>query len=67
MKRSLAAVLCTTMLSSPLAAQDNMEKLTNMQKTDATFTFVDQEGERAEALRAIIEHINVPDGFEVSL
>ncbi|MCF3972867.1 PQQ-dependent sugar dehydrogenase [Paracoccus sp. EGI L200073] len=67
MQRSLAAVLCTTMLSSPLAAQDNMDKLTNMQKTDATFAFVDQGGERAEALRAIVEHINVPDGFEVSL
>ena len=47
MKRSLAAMLCTTMLSTPLAAQDNMDKLSNMQKTDATFTFVDQEGSRA--------------------
>jgi glucose/arabinose dehydrogenase len=67
MKRSLAAMLCTTMLSAPVFAQDNMDRLTNMQKTDATFTFVDQGGDRAEALNAIIEHINVPDGFEVSL
>jgi hypothetical protein len=44
-----------------------MDKLTNMQRTDATFTFVDQEGARAEALRDIIQYINVPDGFEVSL
>ena len=66
-KRSLAAMLCTSMLSTPLWAQDNMDKLTNMQKTDATFTFVDQGGERAEALRDIVQHINVPDGFEVSL
>ena len=67
MKRSLAAMLCTTMLSTPLVAQDNIDKLSNMQKTGATFTFVDQEGSRADALKAIVEHINVPDGFEVSL
>ncbi len=67
MKRSLAAMLATSMLSTPLAAQDNMEKLSNMQKTDATFTFVDQDGPRADALKAIVEDINVPDGFEVSL
>jgi glucose/arabinose dehydrogenase len=53
--------------ASIAAAQDNMDKLTNMQKTDATFTFIDQEGDRAEALKAIIPHINVPAGFEVSL
>lgn len=44
-----------------------MDRLTNMQRTDATFTFVDQGGERAEALMDIIQDINVPDGFEVSL
>jgi glucose/arabinose dehydrogenase len=48
-------------------AQDNMEKLGNMQKTDATLTHVEQDGDRAEALRNILQHINVPDGFEVSL
>ncbi|MBP0483407.1 PQQ-dependent sugar dehydrogenase [Sagittula sp. M10.9X] len=48
-------------------AQDNMDKLSNMQRTDATFTHIDQKGDRAEALESIIGHINVPDGFEVSL
>jgi hypothetical protein len=62
-----AGLLLGTMLAGPALAQDNMNKLTNMQKTDATFTFVDQEGDRAEALKAIVEHINVPDDFEVSL
>ena len=66
-KRSLATLLCTSLLSTPLWAQDNIDKLTNMQKTDATFTYVDQEGETADALTAILEHVNVPDGFEVSL
>ncbi|MBM9593605.1 PQQ-dependent sugar dehydrogenase [Roseitranquillus sediminis] len=65
--RVLSGLLLGTMLSGPSLAQDNMDKLTNMQKTDASFTHVDQEGERAEALREIVENINVPDGFEVSL
>ncbi|MFK7765320.1 MAG: sorbosone dehydrogenase family protein [Roseobacter sp.] len=55
------------MLTGPVLAQDNMDKLSNMQKTDATFTHIDQDGDRAEALKAIVDHINVPDGFEVSL
>lgn len=66
-KHILSGLLLGTMLSAPALAQDNMDKLSNMQKTDATFTFVDQDGDRAEALKAIVEHINVPDGFEVSL
>ncbi|MEO1975646.1 MAG: PQQ-dependent sugar dehydrogenase [Paracoccaceae bacterium] len=56
-----------TICATPVLAQDNMDKLSNMQRTDATFTNIDQEGERAESLKAILEHINVPDGFEVSL
>ncbi|MDF1706894.1 MAG: PQQ-dependent sugar dehydrogenase [Paracoccaceae bacterium] len=52
---------------APAMAQDNMDKLSNMQRTDATFTYVEQDGATAEALRAIVPHINVPDGFEVSL
>ena len=63
----LSGLVLGSMLAVPAIAQDNMDKLANMQKTDATFTFVDQEGDRAEALKAIVEHINVPDGFEVSL
>ncbi|WP_300032291.1 PQQ-dependent sugar dehydrogenase [uncultured Roseobacter sp.] len=55
------------MIAGPVMAQDNMDKLSNMQKTDATFTFVDQGGDRAASLSAIVDHIKVPDGFEVSL
>ncbi len=65
--RLTQALLLSTMLAAPVAAQDNMDKLTNMQRTDATFTMVDQTGDRAEALRQILPHINVPEGFEVSL
>jgi glucose/arabinose dehydrogenase len=74
MTARLTALLLGTALAAPVAApvlaqdaQDNMDKLSNMQRTGATFTRIDQEGERADALRAILEHVNVPDGFEVSL
>jgi glucose/arabinose dehydrogenase len=65
--RLCSALLASTVLAAPVVAQDNMDKLTNMQKTDATFTFVEQDGERAEALKGILDHIKVPDGFEISL
>lgn len=66
--RIVSGLMLSTLLAAPLAAQqDNMDKLSNMQKTDASFTFIDQEGETADALKEIIPHINVPDGFEVSL
>ena len=66
-KRLVSSLVLGTILAVPAYAQDNMDKLSNMQRTDATFTFIDQEGDSAEALKAIIPHINVPEGFEVSL
>ena len=66
-KSIVSGLALSAVLAGPLLAQDNMDKLSNMQKTDATFTFIDQDGERAEALREIVPHINVPEGFEVSL
>jgi hypothetical protein len=63
----LAGLLLTSAWTAPAFAQDNLQTLQNMQKTDATFTFVEQGGDRADALREILPHINVPEGFEVSL
>ncbi|MBY6005466.1 PQQ-dependent sugar dehydrogenase [Salipiger bermudensis] len=63
----LPGLVLGTILAVPALAQDNMDKLSNMQRTDATFTNIDQTGDRAEALKGILEHINLPDGFEVSL
>ncbi|MBN2630502.1 MAG: PQQ-dependent sugar dehydrogenase [Rhodobacteraceae bacterium] len=65
--RLFAGLALSTALCGPLAAQDNMDKLTNMQRTDATFTMIDQTGPTAEALQAIVPHIKVPAGFEASL
>ncbi|MEM6713375.1 MAG: PQQ-dependent sugar dehydrogenase [Pseudomonadota bacterium] len=66
-RKLCAALMASTVLAAPVVAEDNMDKLTNMQKTDAAFTFIDQGGERAEALNDILPSINVPDGFEISL
>lgn len=63
----LPGLVLGTVLAVPAVAQDNMDKLSNMQRTDATFTNIDQSGDRADALTGILEHISVPDGFEVSL
>lgn len=65
--KALASLLAGAVSVGPAVAQDNMEKLGKMQKTDARFTFIDQKGDRAEALKAIIPFITVPEGFEVSL
>lgn len=66
-KLAIPGLLLGTMLVAPAWAQDNMNKLSNMQKTDAAFTHVDQDGDRAAALKQILPHINVPEGFAVSL
>ncbi|MTH59372.1 PQQ-dependent sugar dehydrogenase [Paracoccus litorisediminis] len=67
-RKGLLAGLCLgTLLSGPLAAQDNMDKLTSMKRTDATFTTVPQDDDRATALKDIVPFIKVPDGFEASL
>ncbi len=63
-----AGLLLSTSLGATALAQDNLKTLQGMQKTTGSaFTFVEQEGPSAEALRAIVPRINVPDGFEVSL
>jgi len=62
-----AGLVMGTALCGPVAAQDNLDKLGNMQKTGATFTMIEQTGATADSLAAIIPHINVPKGFEVSL
>jgi glucose/arabinose dehydrogenase len=69
MKRTafIAGLLASTGLAGPLAAQGNLDTLQQMQRTDATFTMIEQGGDTAAALQDIIQYINVPEGFEVSL
>lgn len=67
MNRIVTGLAGAALFAAPALAQDNMDKLTNMQRTDAIFTFIEQNDEVAESLRAILPSLNVPDGFEISL
>ena len=54
--------------SAAAFAQTNLEKLGQFKTTGVTeFTFIDQKGENAAAIRANLDHIKLPDGFEISL
>ncbi|TBN38351.1 sorbosone dehydrogenase [Paracoccus subflavus] len=63
----LCGLLLTTAIATPALAQEDLEALQGMQRSDATFTRVEQTGPTAESLQAILPHINLPDGFEISL
>ena len=69
MRTSTVALLLGSSVVAPAAAQDdNLSALQGMQRTEGSaFTFVDQAAPAAELLGEIVEHINVPDGFEASL
>lgn len=66
--RLAAGLFLSSALAWPALAQDNLQTLQGMQKTEGSaFTFIEQEGPRADALKEIVPFVNVPDGFEVSL
>ena len=68
MQRALMiGLLLTTALATPTLAQDNLQTLQGMQRTDATFTRIEQAGPTADSLKSIASHINLPSGFEASL
>lgn len=47
---------------------DNLEKLSNFQSTGVTdFTYIDQTGEYADGIKAILEQITLPAGFKIEL
>jgi glucose/arabinose dehydrogenase len=49
-------------------AQSNLEKLSNFKTTGTTdFTVIEQGGSKAEAIKAILEKIKLPEGFEINL
>jgi glucose/arabinose dehydrogenase len=62
----LASTAAATLLA--FGAQAQLEKLSAFQKTGGSgFTFIEQGGDRAEALKNILQRIEMPDGFEISL
>ncbi|MFN3765762.1 MAG: PQQ-dependent sugar dehydrogenase [Aliihoeflea sp.] len=67
----LAAALMMTSASTLAYAQtqdSNLERLSNFQTTGTTqFEVIEQGGERAEAIRRIVEKVRVPSGFKIDL
>ncbi|MGI6852581.1 PQQ-dependent sugar dehydrogenase [Mesorhizobium sp. 1B3] len=60
---ALMASACTV-----ASAQSNLEKLSNFKTTGTTdFTVIEQGGSKAEAIKAILEKIKVPEGFRIDL
>lgn len=65
-----AALLAALMASActVASAQSNLEKLSNFKTTGTTdFTVIEQGGSKAEAIKAILEKIKVPEGFTIDL
>lgn len=64
---AIAALVCA---GSMARAQDNMQKLENMQATgtgSATFGYVSQTDANADQLRKNLEKIKLPEGFKINL
>jgi glucose/arabinose dehydrogenase len=66
------ALATTLVVSASALAQtppsDNLERLSSFQKTGTTnFTFIDQTGPKADAIRKTLERIKLPDGFKIDL
>jgi glucose/arabinose dehydrogenase len=69
MRYLLAAALMAGASSMAMAqSTDNLEKLSAFKSTGVTeFTFIDQTGPNADAIKATLEKINLPEGFKISL
>lgn len=58
----------TQALAQATPPSDSLERLSNFKTTGTTeFTFIDQDTETAENVRAVLEQIELPPGFEISL
>jgi hypothetical protein len=69
MRYLLAAALMAGASSMAMAqSTDNLEKLSAFKSTGVTeFTFIDQTGPNADAIKATLEKINLPEGFKIEL
>src|SRR5689334_17870292 len=66
---SATAITALTFAAS-VRAQDNMDKLENMQTTGTgmeAFDYVPQSGDFADQLRKNLEAIKLPEGFKINL
>ncbi|WP_375596208.1 PQQ-dependent sugar dehydrogenase [Algihabitans albus] len=70
MKRLLlcSAVALGLATAGPAAAQTNLERLGQFRTTGVTeFEVIEQGGQNAEAIRRILERIDLPQGFKIDL
>jgi glucose/arabinose dehydrogenase len=60
------AAIGTAMAQAP--APDNLERLSNFRTTGTTdFTFIEQTGSKADAIRRSLEQVTLPEGFKIEL
>ncbi|MEO0823373.1 MAG: PQQ-dependent sugar dehydrogenase, partial [Pseudomonadota bacterium] len=65
---SAGVALVALLAAGATSAADNLEKLSQFKSThSADFTEIEQGGANAEAIRKILENIEMPDGFEIDL
>ncbi len=63
---ALASAMVVSATSAP--AGGNLEKLSKFKTTGVTgFTYVEQDGKKAEAIRGILKRIKLPPGFKIDL
>ncbi|MGB3316103.1 MAG: PQQ-dependent sugar dehydrogenase [Albidovulum sp.] len=73
MKALLTSIATIALIAGTVSAQtadvpDNLEKLSNFQKTGVTdFTFIDQTGPYADGIKKTLEQITLPAGFKIEL
>ncbi len=68
--RNKAVLLAALMASAAtiVHAQTNLEKLSSFKKTGTTdFTVIEQGGQKAEAIKATLAKIKLPEGFKIDL
>ncbi len=68
-KTLIAAFAVAGLVSAPALAQPNLEKLKQMKvaTTDLNIPVVPQTGKNADAIRANLKNIKMPDGFKIEL
>ena len=68
MRRTVLAAAMLASTSMLVHAQSNLEKLSNFKTTGTKeFTVIEQGGDKADAIKAILEKIKLPDGFSIDL
>ncbi|QKV17722.1 PQQ-dependent sugar dehydrogenase [Oricola thermophila] len=67
-RTGLASAFLLAIAGTPSLAQSDLEKLSAFQSTGtADFTYIEQGGPKAEAIKRTLERITLPEGFSIDL